>query len=147
MYKCSCGKEFESINSLNAHKSRCKIHLGEEKYNLYVSKDKERLKKSNEKKIEKLNLSKKNKLEQWISEKHTCEYCGKIMTEYYGSGRFCCRACSNGWVSKNQDSETKAKKVEGGKQNLELGRKKKEKTIINKHKKKDIITEILYKVP
>lgn len=34
-------------------------------------------------------------LDQWISEKHTCEHCGKLMTEKYGSGRFCCKACAN----------------------------------------------------
>ena len=33
MYKCKCGKEFESSQSFNAHKGHCKVHLGEDKYN------------------------------------------------------------------------------------------------------------------
>lgn len=36
----------------------------------------------------------KEKLQQWLDEKHTCENCGKVMTEYYGSGRFCSLQCS-----------------------------------------------------
>ncbi len=27
MYKCECGKEFETPNSFNGHKAHCKIHL------------------------------------------------------------------------------------------------------------------------
>lgn len=42
-----------------------------------------------------------------------CEYCGKLVEDkdYYGSGRFCSRSCSCGWVSKNQSKEVKDKKV------------------------------------
>ena len=39
-------------------------------------------------------IRKKAKLDDWISEKHLCEVCGKIMTKKYGSGRFCSKACS-----------------------------------------------------
>jgi hypothetical protein len=38
---------------------------------------------------------KQEKRDQWVAEKHICEHCGKTMTEKFGSGRFCCRACAN----------------------------------------------------
>lgn len=31
-YVCKCGKEFDSSQAFNGHKSGCRIHLGEEKY-------------------------------------------------------------------------------------------------------------------
>lgn len=49
---------------------------------------------------------------------YICEYCGKEVHEKYGSGRFCSRSCSNGWVSKNQSDEAKRRKIEAGKSNL-----------------------------
>ena len=42
---------------------------------------------------------------------HICEYCGKEHDGTYGSGRFCCKSCAVGWVSKNQSLETKRKKT------------------------------------
>lgn len=48
----------------------------------------------------------KNNLQLWLSEKHTCENCGKIMTEKYGSGRFCCSFCAH---VRQQSEETKEK--------------------------------------
>lgn len=36
-----------------------------------------------------------NELTQWKSEQHLCECCGKLMTEFYGSGRFCSEYCSH----------------------------------------------------
>ena len=40
-------------------------------------------------------LEKKAKeLEIWISEKHECACCHKIMTEKYGSGKYCCKKCA-----------------------------------------------------
>lgn len=35
-------------------------------------------------------------LDKWISECHTCERCNRVMTEMYGSGRFCSRSCASG---------------------------------------------------
>jgi len=48
-----------------------------------------------------------DKLDQWIKEEHRCEHCGKIMTEFYGSGRFCSQSCAN---SKIQTSEINKKR-------------------------------------
>lgn len=50
-------------------------------------------------------LKKKEDLEKWIIEKHTCERCGKVMTIKYASGRFCSRNCAN---THPHTAETKA---------------------------------------
>lgn len=39
-----------------------------------------------------------------------CEQCGKEHDGSFGSGRFCCRSCSNKWVALHQSDEAKAKK-------------------------------------
>jgi hypothetical protein len=46
------------------------------------------------------------KLEKWINEKHTCENCGKVMTQYFGRGRFCSRSCAN---TRTHSEQTKQK--------------------------------------
>ena len=43
---------------------------------------------------------------QWISEKHRCQHCGKIMTKKYGSGIFCSITCAH---SRLHTEETKNK--------------------------------------
>ena len=53
---------------------------------------------------------------------YLCEQCGKEVYEVYGSGKFCSRSCANKYVALNQSSEAKARKVELGRKNLELGR-------------------------
>lgn len=99
-YICGCGKEFENSQAFNGHKSHCKIHLisKDETGAAYLAnkvKQEEALKAAQIKaKINKNNLQ-LIKLNQWIAEQHTCEACGKIMSEKYGSGRFCCRACAH----------------------------------------------------
>lgn len=109
-YICECGKEFDKPNSFNGHKSHCKVHL-EKTGRLELRKNVDLL---NKKKISitLLNKSENRKLqerENWISEKHTCEKCGKIMTEKYGSGRFCSRQCAN---SREKSIATKCKTSE-----------------------------------
>ena len=107
-YVCICGKEFDEPQKFNGHKSHCKIH----QFNKYGN-------------LNKLNLSnnirntnaynarvtlydsvRKNEMDKWISEQHTCEKCGKIMTEKFGSGRFCSRQCANSRV-KSEESKLK----------------------------------------
>ncbi len=97
MYKCECGKEFEKPNSFNAHKSNCREH--------YIAKygsDKKWLEIKERRSKNSLNTSKVNfkqkqveELNIWLSEQHTCERCHKIMTKWYGSGRFCSQSCAN----------------------------------------------------
>lgn len=47
-----------------------------------------------------------------------CEQCGKEHDGTFGSGRFCCRSCSNKYVALHQSPEAKARKVATGKKNL-----------------------------
>jgi very-short-patch-repair endonuclease len=49
---------------------------------------------------------------------YICECCGKEVTEYYGSGRFCSRSCSCRWVAIHQSPEAVARKVAAGAKNL-----------------------------
>ena len=61
-------------------------------------------------------------VEQWISEKHTCKTCGKIMIEYYGNGIYCCEHCAR---SHQHSEETKQLLAEMAKQGIcgNLGKK------------------------
>lgn len=43
---------------------------------------------------------------QWMLEKHLCECCGKLMTEFYGSGRFCSDYCAH---SRNHTEDSRIK--------------------------------------
>lgn len=101
-YICICGKEFKSQKSLSAHMASCKEHYLQRDGNLdnYYKRQKNLKQNVNNKnaikvKRKKLNKQKEQKLEQWKSEKHKCACCGKLMTEVYGSGRFCSQSCAN----------------------------------------------------
>lgn len=59
----------------------------QEKYKIQMQKMR---KERHEKFLEK----KARELEIWLSEKHTCEHCHKIMTEKYGTGKYCCKKCA-----------------------------------------------------
>lgn len=116
-YKCICGKIFDSPNKFNAHKSHCREHLGEEKYlqrNYVQMKAMSKL--GNEKKKKQSLENKSSKDKQWLLENHYCEHCGKLMTEKYGSGRFCCRQCANSRIRpaelRNRVRESLIKTVE-----------------------------------
>ena len=96
-YVCECGKIYTNPQSYNGHKRHCKTHLlklgkldkildADKRVALHTSQTQKR--QNQEKKQKELN--------QWISEKHTCEKCGKVMVEKFGSGRFCSRSCANG---------------------------------------------------
>ena len=115
IFVCVCGKEFTNSQSFNGHKSHCKVHQLQKYGNLdklQFVKDKQAKSKSKTWKIKNAQLTREcnnleySKLQQWISEQHTCEKCGKIMTEKFGSGRFCSRACAN---SRMHSEETKKK--------------------------------------
>lgn len=95
MYKCKCGKKFESSQSFNAHKGHCKVHLGEDKYNKRLEQQIVNMRKGNQAQMAVAKIKRELILEQWVSEKHICEKCEKVMTEKFGSGRFCSRACAN----------------------------------------------------
>jgi len=110
-YKCKCGKIFTKANVFNGHKSGCKIHLGKDKYNERIKRSKKGAKLKNKKSTEKAKINKEKELQHWLNEQYICEYCNKIMKKKFGSGRFCNRSCSNGWVSKNQSEQSIYKKT------------------------------------
>lgn len=112
MYKCICGKEFNSSQALNSHKANCKEYLQS------IDKWESRCKKLHDGGVNsaksriKNNIDKKQvALEKWVSEKHVCEHCGKIMTEKFGSGRFCCRACANARVTSAKQRASASKQM------------------------------------
>jgi len=97
MYKCECGREFENAQSYNGHKSHCKIHAllkGKTIEQVDLEAKNRGKNSSNTCKMKTANAIKLSNY-KWLSEKHTCEKCGKVMTEKFGSGRFCSRACAN----------------------------------------------------
>lgn len=97
-YICQCGRVFNNSQAFNGHRSHCIVYLGEEKYKEDIERltDMRKLAQAAIKqKSEDFHSQKDKELQQWISEEHKCERCGKIMTEFYGSGRFCSQECSN----------------------------------------------------
>ncbi len=107
-FQCECGKEFDNSQSFNGHKSHCKAHQLAKYGNLDRLNQANKVRsqiggKTNSKNAE---LKKLKALSQWIAEEHKCEHCRKVMTEKFGSGRFCSRACAN---SKKHSEETKLK--------------------------------------
>lgn len=108
MYTCICGKTFDKPNSFNGHKSHCKVHLNKTG-RLHVRETVDETNKSKIADTMKQNVLKRSVKEQelWVAEKHTCEKCGRVMTEKYGSGRFCSKQCANS----RQHSEATKKKI------------------------------------
>lgn len=115
-YVCECGKVFYNSQALNGHKSNCKVHLGEEKYQEAVNrrlKASEKGRQTLKDKSNEFNAKKDEEKRQWESEGHLCEHCGKVMTEFYGSGRFCSRECAN---SREHTEESRIKTANSLKQ-------------------------------
>ena len=100
IYRCVCGREFKSSQSINGHKANCIEYLETQFDNAEAILHSRQWHASHngnnsaECRKQRYDLNNKLKLELWISEKHKCEKCGKIMTEYYGSGRFCSEYCA-----------------------------------------------------
>ena len=94
-YVCECGKVFDNPQRFNGHKCHCLVHRSStgsiDKWDDMRANIFER---SKEALREKYRIIKEKKFEQWVSEQHTCDRCGKIMTEKYGSGRFCSKSCA-----------------------------------------------------
>lgn len=107
-YVCECGKVYANSQSFNGHKSSCKIHLTAvgkpiTQSSLYNPESQAKAHATLAKQYaEKRELA----TQQWVAEAHTCEKCGKVMLEKFGSGRFCSRACANTRVP---SAETKLK--------------------------------------
>lgn len=106
IYTCECGKTFTKPNNFNGHKSHCQIHLGEDRYKEITVNREIGCKKAGQKTIDYYKYKKAIQADLWTTKQHTCERCGKIMTEKFGSGRFCNRSCAN---SRLKTVETKIK--------------------------------------
>ena len=98
-YHCLCGQEFTTPNKFNAHKRNCETHLrnkyGDEYEAFMQSWINRRTKNSGKTQHNQSVYRKQQELQQWISEEHKCQRCGIIMTEKFGSGKFCSRKCAN----------------------------------------------------
>lgn len=95
-YICECGKQFDNSQAFNGHKSHCTVHADVNgKSDLLMADENQRHKKTSETMKKKFVSKHKAELDQWLSEQHLCERCGKVMTERYGSGRFCCKSCAS----------------------------------------------------
>ena len=110
-FKCVCGREFTNGRQFNGHKSHCKTHQLDKYGNLDIyNKVKSAFSSgasiSRKRQSEKAKEKRKTSTQKWIDENHQCENCGKIMTVFYGSGRFCSRSCAN---TRQHSDETKAK--------------------------------------
>lgn len=109
-YRCLCGRIFTTPNSYNGHKSHCKIHQTATYSPEHVAANEEMFKstlaEARAVQIESTTTKRFVELQQWIDEQHTCEKCDKVMTEKYGSGRFCSKTCAN---SRKQTVESRLK--------------------------------------
>ena len=95
-YVCECGKQFTTAQSFNGHKSHCIVHLtAAGKVSNYYQRQAYASQCANAERRSRAAAVRLLKKQQWIEEKHVCAYCGKLMTEKYGSGKFCSRACAN----------------------------------------------------
>jgi hypothetical protein len=106
-YECICGYVCSSSQKFNAHRGHCKPYLQSVgKYEKRLAAKARAAETGRLAHLQYLANQRQKTLDVWLSEKHVCENCGKIMTEKYGSGRFCSRSCAN---SRKHTEETKAK--------------------------------------
>ena len=103
IYSCECGKTFTTSQQVNGHKSHCKIHMSfigrEEDLEKAEQKRKDSISKymreSAIKRKEEREQKESEELNKWIEERHRCKKCGKVMVQFFGTGVFCSRQCSN----------------------------------------------------
>ena len=105
-YVCVCGREFTKSQSFNAHKSHCKLHLGEAKYNARMARSKQNLRYASEVVSQHKATLREAKLAQWESEEHFCIRCGRQFYKQIGSGLYCSDFCSH---ARPQSLETRQK--------------------------------------
>ena len=108
MFKCECGKEFEKANSFNGHKASCKEHYLIKYGNLDYWNELQckRGKHISKTLIENAADAREQQLATWISEKHQCKVCGKVMTKKYGKGIYCSNSCAHKYASSKIDYDT-----------------------------------------
>lgn len=107
IYTCICGKHYTTQNGLHTHQTRhCKILLTKEKYEKEYLHCRSMSLQAAQIAKEKKKQRKLLEIQNWVSEQHICEKCGKVMTEKFGSGRFCSKSCAN---IRKHSNETKQK--------------------------------------
>ena len=106
-YQCICGKCFTSSQAINSHKGYCEQYLrATGKYESVKARRATGQANAEVSRLHNYIIKKQALFDTWVSEKHVCEKCGKVMTEKYGSGRFCSRSCAN---SRTPSESTKNK--------------------------------------
>lgn len=107
-FACLCGKCFKGSQSYNGHKRHCKVGRTKAEIDKIVSADKAISIYRNQKRSNIRKQKKQEEIQIWKSESHYCEWCGKLLTERYVTGRFCNRSCANAFSSKiaKQNSES-----------------------------------------
>lgn len=100
IYTCECGKIFNNPQSFNGHKYHCRDHYiakygDDKKYNEMLLEAKRRGKLGSQKVALNKLIQKENLIKNWLSSTPKCEGCGKVITEKFGSGRFCCLKCAH----------------------------------------------------
>lgn len=117
-YVCICGKVCNSSQKFNGHRSQCKVYLLQKYGNEdYIKTRHDNISASAKKYAEAtaenrthIKVAKQQaKLLSWLSTNPICENCGKAMTVYYGSGRFCSESCARSFTTKDRRTEINAK--------------------------------------
>ena len=106
-YTCVCGKMFDDKMKYAGHSSHCTVHLLNKYGTLQplIDADNQRHRKTKETMMKKATDLRKQQIDDWVAEQHHCEKCGKLMTEKFGSGRFCSKSCANSRVHSNETKE------------------------------------------
>lgn len=114
-YKCLCGKVFTNSQKFNGHKTHCVTHLKScGKYENRAKLQAEFKQLGIEQGLKKKQESEDahaQELTMWVNEQHKCEKCGKVITEKFGSGRFCSRSCANGRPHTEEQKQKISKKL------------------------------------
>ena len=116
---CTCGREFNSPQTLNGHKSHCTTHL-QSIGRLEIRRRVDFENRAKMSKALKEKYAKREELEnaEWLAQQHTCERCGVVMTTKYGTGRFCSSECAH---KRTQTEETKQKIKNAALKNIKSG--------------------------
>lgn len=117
-YVCVCGRVCDNSQKFNGHRSQCKVYLlqkyGSEDYiksrHDNISASAKRYAEATAEDRAHIKAAKQQaKLLSWLSTNPICENCGKAMTAYYGSGRFCSEACARSFTTKDNRDVINAK--------------------------------------
>lgn len=110
-YICECGVEFEHPQKFNGHKGHCRVHLAAVgKLANYADRQARASATGRNANNLKRATKKQQDLATWLATEPKCSRCGKLMTEKFGSGKFCSRACAN---TREHSLETKQKIQQG----------------------------------